>query len=494
MRGLGYKIAVTCDNCDQRKINASALIDGAYEINRRFIMTMRLLGLGAAGCAKFCGLMDMPPFLKQKSYDIILKHISTAVRAVFDRFISFAVRDEIKKTEGPIKKHLTVSGDGTWKKRGFTSLYGVASLVGYHTGKIIDIVVKSAFCKLCQTWEKKKDTAEYAEWIETHEPQCTSNHSGSAGNMEVDAMLEMFGRSETLHGVKYANYVGDGDSKTFSSITNAAPYEDLVVQKKECIGHVQKRMGTRLRNAKKHNKGLGGRGKLTAKMVDKLTVYYGLAIRRNSNSVEKMKNDIWATFYHYSSTDTNPQHEKCPGGDESWCEWQRALAAPPKKKRKTGNRIPGFVHSYQPLPDDVLKIMKPIYEQLSKDELLERCLGGFTQNNNESYNQLIWKLTPKHLPGGAVPVGIAAHTAACIFNEGQTSILKMFEAMGVPCGSNSHEYVAQQDERRISTAELRAQDATRAGRMASRQHQIDILEAASSADDMLYGPGIDDDF
>lgn len=306
-------------------------------------------------------------------------------------------------------------------------------------------------------------------------------------------MIEMFQRSEKLHGVKYANYVGDGDSKTFSSIKNVEPYENLVVQKKECIGHVQKRMGTRLRNAKKQNKGLGGRGKLTGKMIDKLAVYYGLAIRRNSNSIEKMKNDIWATFYHYCSTDTNPQHEKCPAGDESWCEWQRAHAVLPKKQLQKKNEIPGFTHSYQPLPDNVLNVIKPIYEDLTKDDLLERCLGGFTQNNNESYNQLIWKLSPKHLPGGVVPVKIAAYASACIFNEGQTSILKMFEAMGVPCGSNSHEYVAQQDESRVSTAEQRAQDATRERRMARRQEQIDILEAASSAEDTLYGPGIDDD-
>ena len=55
----------------------------------------------------------------------------------------------------------------------------------------------------------------------THEPLCTSNHSGLAGKMEVDAIIEMFGCSETLFGVKYANYVGDGDSKTYSSICSA---------------------------------------------------------------------------------------------------------------------------------------------------------------------------------------------------------------------------------------------------------------------------------
>lgn len=51
-------------------------------------------------------------------------------------------------------------------------------------------------------------------------------------------------------------------------------------------------MGTLLRNVKKENKGLNGRGKLTAKLIDELTVYYGLAIRRHSNSIEEMKNAI----------------------------------------------------------------------------------------------------------------------------------------------------------------------------------------------------------
>ena len=92
-----------------------------------------------------------------------------------------------------------------------------------------------------------------------------------------------------------------------------------------------------------------------------------------------------------------------------------------------------------------------------------------------------------------MPVGIAANLSACIFNEGQASILKVFEGLGVPCGSNSHEFVENADEKRVSLAEQRAQNATREARMARRQHQLDCLEAASSSEQTLYGPGIDDD-
>lgn len=67
----------------------------------------------------------------------------------------------------------------------------------------------------------------------------------------------------------------------------------------------------------KDNKGIGSRNKLTAKMIDKLTVYYGLAIRRNFDSVKKMRETILATFYHYSSTTGKPQHHLCPEGSKS---------------------------------------------------------------------------------------------------------------------------------------------------------------------------------
>jgi len=37
--------------------------------------------------------------------------------------------------------------------------------------------------------------------------------------------------------------------------------------------------------------------------------------------------------------------------------------------------------------------VKPIYEDLSNDELLSRCLGDFTQNSNENFNATVWAMT-----------------------------------------------------------------------------------------------------
>lgn len=46
----------------------------------------------------------------------------------------------------------------------------------------------------------------------------------------------------------YTTYVGDGDSSSFTRIAKEKPYGPNVdIKKEECIGHVKKRMGTRLR-------------------------------------------------------------------------------------------------------------------------------------------------------------------------------------------------------------------------------------------------------
>ena len=92
---------------------------------------------------------------------------------------------------------------GHVKKRGFTSLCGVTMLIGYYSGKVVDLVVKSSSCQACMVWHKKEGTTEYAEWYEDHQEQCASNHDGSAGKMEVNSITEMFSTSEQKYGVKY---------------------------------------------------------------------------------------------------------------------------------------------------------------------------------------------------------------------------------------------------------------------------------------------------
>ncbi|XP_039307368.1 uncharacterized protein LOC120358202 [Solenopsis invicta] len=475
-RGLGFKIVISCPKCPRVEIPNSKFIRNGYEINRRIVLVMRLLGVGLNGIIKFCAFMEMPRPIFQSFYDKIVDMISIATATVRDISMKKAAEEEKKMSEenGQLAG-ITVSGDGSWRKRGYSSLFGITSLIGWFTGKIVDVEVKSKYCKSCEHWKSKLETVEYEEWLKTHVDECQANHEGSSGKMEVDAVVEMFQRSETLHGMKYANYVGDGDSKTFKGILEKHPYENFEVKKKECIDHVQKRMGTRLRNVK----GLGGKGKLTAKLIDELTIYYGLAIRRNPNSVKNMKNDIWATLFHKMSTDENPQHEKC---SESWCDWKKAQAA---------NSLATYHHK-PPLPKEIFEAIKPIYEELSRDDLLNRCLGGYTQNSNESFNAAVWNLAPKSYSSGKKVLCAATDIAVCTFNDGLTNILRIMQVLEMDIGYQAYNFCLEANATRIEHSERALTDAAKKARTSTKSSRKENEEQYLSKEGMLYGPGIAD--
>lgn len=252
MRGLGFKIVITCKEYDKVIVSNCSFIAKAYEINRRIILAMRLIGVGLHGIRKFCAFMDLPRPIFHSFYDSVVKYIHDGAEMMCEQSMKRAGQEEKgKPDESSNSGGIAVSDDGSWRKRGFSSLFGFVSLIGWKTGKVVDVLVKSKYCKACEFWKKKEDTTEYEEWMETHVDECQDNHKGSAGLMEVNAVCEMFQRSESLHNLKYTSYIGDEDSKTYTGIVKSAPYGDLIVHKKECIDHVQKRMGTHLRNLKR---------------------------------------------------------------------------------------------------------------------------------------------------------------------------------------------------------------------------------------------------
>ena len=114
--------------------------------------------------------------------------------------------------------------------------------------------------------------------------------------METVGVKKIFSRSQERYKLQYAKYFGDGDSKGFSEVQDVYSKENVEVVKKECVGHVEKRVGSALRKLKKENKGLGGKGKLTDALIDRLQNYYGIAIRSNVDNLEAMKKAIQASL------------------------------------------------------------------------------------------------------------------------------------------------------------------------------------------------------
>ena len=226
---------------------------------------------------------------------------------------------------------VTVSGDGSWRKRGFSCLNGLSTLIASDSGRCVDYRVLTKSCSSCHSWELRKGTEPelYEKILESH--KCLINHICSAGLMEAAGLVDCFMSSAETRKLRYTHYIGDGDSKGYLDIVKNDPYPGTVVEKLECVGHIQKRVGNRLRNLRNtmkaplaDGKTLRGRGLLNDKIIKKLQNYYGLALRQSTDTtVYQLKKAVGAVLFHCSeASDLDTRHQMCPSTKESWCKYQ----------------------------------------------------------------------------------------------------------------------------------------------------------------------------
>ncbi|GFS99598.1 uncharacterized protein TNCV_167241 [Trichonephila clavipes] len=73
-----------------------------------------------------------------------------------------------------------ISNDGTWQRRGYSSLNGCVSVISVDPGKILDIELMSQYCHICAKCNSQPSK------------HACSNYKGSAGNMEVVGAYRKF--------------------------------------------------------------------------------------------------------------------------------------------------------------------------------------------------------------------------------------------------------------------------------------------------------------
>ena len=136
--------------------------------------------------------------------------------------------------------------------------------------------------------------------------------------MEAAGAVKIFKRPLPQHNLRFTGYIRDGDGNSFSSVVAAASYgSEIKIEKLECLGHGQKRMGNRLRNLRKSLKGqllsdgkkISGKGRLSDKLINTMQNYYGLAIRQNTDNLYAMKKSVGALLYHLTENDDNEERQ-----------------------------------------------------------------------------------------------------------------------------------------------------------------------------------------
>ena len=498
--GIVSMLETYCTTCEKvvnsthssDRVGASHSTKVPFTVTRSAVLATMDMGVGNAGLVKFCRCLDSPA-MHHKTYTTHSKAITTAsMEVVTDVLCESAqiVRKVYKDLDPSIDESgvidLTVSFDGSWMTRGHKSLYGIGCVVEVVTGLVIDFAVLSLYCQSCSypsMLHGGKNTAGFQQWHERH-TDCNCNYHGSSGGMEVAAAEILWERSVESHRFRYTTMLSDGDSRTHKHLCDLCVYgSDVEIEKEECINHVAKRMGTALRKlaseGKKSGTTLGGRGygKLKQTTIIKLTGYYGKAICSCPGDLDAMRNAVFATFFHSASTDEDPHHSRCPVGSNSWCFFQRALAAgeePGSHRDKLGT----------PLTRDVSRHVEEVYVRLGHPDLLRRCLKGATQNANESLHSKVWAKCPKTGFVGFQRVVAATCAAIAEFNQGvESTVARTYDTMAMDSGINLRLSAAKADARRLQQSRRQVMDSTRAARLArvvARAHAQEADYAAGA--------------
>ncbi|GFV81995.1 uncharacterized protein TNCV_3151931 [Trichonephila clavipes] len=227
---------------------------------------MRYIGQGLSSLETFCSLMCLPNPVSQKAYDRINAKIADISEALANASMKKAAAEE-KIIDGTVNS-VVVSGDGTWKTRGHTFLIGVCALIGADCGKVLDMEVLSSYCKGCDSYKGTKFGPKYSAFLAKHQI-ADQTIADLLEEWKFAECRNFFFRSEQKHGLR----------------------DSVPIEKIECVGHVQKRMGSRLRKLKalwggkklSDGKTIGGKGRLTDAIISKWTTFYGNAIRANSH-------------------------------------------------------------------------------------------------------------------------------------------------------------------------------------------------------------------
>lgn len=185
-------------------------------------------------------------------------------------------------------------------------------------------------------------------------------------------------------------------------------------------------------------KGISGKNRLTDSQIDKIQNYYGLAIRRNLDSVHDMHQAICAIFMQKLSNDEHQQHGVCPIGKYSWCVFKKATVSTYKHKNN--------------LPVAIVEAMRPVFKDLSHPDLLKKCVHGNTQNPNESMNDVVWSRVPKSTFVQIETVSLGVYDAVCTFNEGNSTKLQALKNLCIEPGEFTFQVLKCLDKEKLARA------------------------------------------
>ncbi|GFU65296.1 uncharacterized protein TNCV_315051 [Trichonephila clavipes] len=146
-RGLAVSLEIICHNCGESTSTMSSKISNkCYDVNLRLTYGMRAIGKGGAAARIFCGLMNLPPpTAKFERHNSLFLNV---LKTISEDSMNAAVHEAVIANDN--NSNIAVAVDGTWHKRGYSSLNGVVCATSVENGKVIDFEALTKYCSSCK--------------------------------------------------------------------------------------------------------------------------------------------------------------------------------------------------------------------------------------------------------------------------------------------------------------------------------------------------------
>lgn len=102
-------------------------------------------------------------------------------------------------------------------------------------------------------------------------------------------------------------------------------------------------------------------------------------------------------------------------------------------------------------------------------------------DNNESFNNSVWKLLPKTSFSGLPVFKIVVYTAVTCFNDGRSGFLKIMDKFQVKPGAAAIIWAQTSDDSRLFHAERRKLESTKEARVNKRAAREQLQDDAYAA-------------
>ena len=110
----------------------------AFDINVRSVIAFREIGKCITAMQALCGYTNLVPHMQAVAYNNTQQEVAESYRTVANTSMLKAA-DDLKQTSSDV----AVSCDGSWQKRGFSSLNGLVTVIFVDSGKCLDFHVKT---------------------------------------------------------------------------------------------------------------------------------------------------------------------------------------------------------------------------------------------------------------------------------------------------------------------------------------------------------------